>query len=94
MELKSNTPEKAANEFASYLKKQYPKFIGNYLIVDGNKVVWEEGPFEWTMICAGCTLFGPSNGNYSEVGDFPNGISNNNVYAEADNHYSVSFYNH
>ena len=34
----------------------------------GNHVdlIWEGGPFEWTMIAAGTDMLGPEFGNYSD----------------------------
>jgi hypothetical protein len=60
---------------------------------DSWAVIWEEGPFEWTMISCGTTLTGPSNGIYSAPGPFPDGLhgNNNSWFAEPKNNYQLNF---
>jgi len=90
---KAKTPEKAAQEFADHLKKEYGDIVGNSLIVRENMVIWEEGPYEWTVITMGTNMFGPEFGNYSgEDEHYPEGPKNKYVFAEAENHYSIGFY--
>jgi hypothetical protein len=54
-------------------------------------ISWEEGPFEWTMITAGCTLTGPSQGSYSTPGPFLGGLSGPGWFAEPKNNYTLCF---
>ena len=93
MGLKSNTPNKAAIEFVEYLKKNYSDIIGNHLIINDNEVIWEEGPYDWTAITMGTSLGSPEFGNYSDVcTEYPTGLENEHVFAEAINSYSISFH--
>lgn len=55
-------------------------------------VVWEAGPFEWTMLTAGCSLCGPSVGVYSKPGPFPDGIHGKGWWTEPKNHFTLNFY--
>jgi len=92
MKLKAKTPNGAAREFAAWLKKQYPSIVGNHLIVRDNEVIWEEGPYEWTSVTVGSGIFAGETGIYSQPCRYwPNGLSNDHVFAEAINHYSISF---
>lgn len=54
-------------------------------------IAWEEGPFEWTMIAAGCELTGPQRGVYSALGPFPGGIHGPGWYCEQQNHWMITF---
>ena len=93
MKLKAKTPNGAAKEFVRYLQKTYPDYEPNNIIAQKNLVIWDEGPFEWTMVCSGCCIFGPEMGIYSNSDkDWSEGISNDHVLAEAQNNWSIGFY--
>ena len=92
MVLKSKTPNGAANELKKYLvKKGY--FREQDVSVEGPKVMAEGGPFEWPIaLCGGGDPAAWGMGHYSKPGDFPDGLMNDHVYAESNNHWSLTFY--
>jgi hypothetical protein len=90
--IKAKTPTKAAQEFAAMIQDRFGEYFPKP-IVEGTRVIWEEGPFEWTCVTMGTTICGPEFGLYSEPDyQFPEGPRNEYVFAEALNHYSIEFY--
>lgn len=55
-------------------------------------LIFEGGPFEWAIaINAGGDMFKWAHGQYSAVGDFPKGLTNEHVFVECQNHYQLCF---
>ena len=100
--LKAKTAKTAAKLFHEYLCKIKGSDSGLYLWSpeetrergwgSGWAVCWEEGPYEWTMISAGCTLHAGSSGVYSKPGPFKDGLGNKCWYAEPYNSFVLNFY--
>lgn len=56
-------------------------------------LMFEGGPFEWPIsLSAGADMFSWEQGRYGETGDFPEGLGNEHVFCEAQNHYQMNFY--
>jgi hypothetical protein len=96
--LAAKRPKTAAERFHKWLSKE-AEGIGYRegslpILVEGDhgwEVRWE-GPFEWTMVTAGSTLYCGELGNYSTPGPFPEGLSGEGWMAEPVNHYTIGFY--
>lgn len=57
------------------------------------EIMWEEGPFDWAIaLSGGSWLYAGESGAYSEVGEFPQGISGDYWHAEPKNSYTLTFY--
>ena len=101
--LKAKTPKGAASEVAKYLKEYTDNTGLGVTILDPKRsaecgygdcwtVVWEEGPYEWTMISAGSALTCGETGDYATPGDWPKGISNEHVFCEAYSGHVLCFF--
>lgn len=104
--LAASTPAEAAKRFHAWLTLQAKELgynVANIFLWSPTEadargygkawaVCWEEGPYEWGMVTGGCTLCGPENGNYSNPGPFPNGISGKNWLAEMYNNFILTFH--
>lgn len=104
--LASSTPQEAATRLAEWLREHCsesgsdPKNVFLWSPDEAKErgwgsgwtVCWEEGPFEWAMISAGCTLYAGEFGTYSQPGPFPNGLSGKKWFAEQYNSFILNFY--
>lgn len=104
--LRATSPKEAATKFAEWLRIQCRE-IGNneaHLFLwspeeakrrgygSGWSVCWEEGPFDWTMVSAGSSLYAGELGNYGSPGPFPEGLDGDGWYSEMYNTFIISFY--
>jgi len=104
--LESKTVKMAAARFAEWLRAECRKSgdSDEFLFLwspaesrdrgygDCWTVCWEDGPFEWTMVCAGSGLYGAEMGDYGSPGPFPNGLDGDGWHSEPQNGFMLCFY--
>ena len=104
--LSSKNAKEAATRFAEWLRAQVleigystkqiflwsPQETQERGWGSGWSVCWEEGPFEWTSITGGSTLYAGETGSYSTPGPFPQGLSTHDWMAECYNSFVLNFH--
>ncbi len=99
--LNAKTPAGAAKALVAFLKEHHnaqdislwsPKEARERGRSPAWTVLWESGPFNWTVVSAGSTITAGESGAYSTPGPFPSGLATPNWHAEPCNSQMIAFY--